>query len=310
MRAGMEHTERKLNGSHRSSGGFLEKDDRRSRDSRLVRSIPYAIVLSVILGVGAGLYFWQGGAERRAEVQPPPQKAEAEQTPPAPSAEPEMEIHHRLPQIPPPSTAAEAKPLPPLSESDAAMQESLAGPLGQQAVGDLVISKDIARRIVTTVDNLPRKKTGTQLLPVKPPAKQIVTSGKGDVVTLSAANYARYAPYVKLAHAVDAKQLVALYVRFYPLFQQAYQELGYPKKYFNDRLVEAIDDLLAAPDAQQPVQLVRPKVLYEFADPELEDLSGGQKVLIRMGPENAAVIKSKLREIRRELGVDGPVANQ
>jgi hypothetical protein len=115
---------------------------------------------------------------------------------------------------------------------------------------------------------------------------------------------------VKLAQAVDAKQLVALYVYFYPLFQQAYEELGYPKKYFNDRLVEAIDDFLAAPEVSGPVKLVRPKVMYEFADPALEALSAGQKILIRMGPENAALIKTKLRDLRRELGVEGPAAKK
>jgi DUF3014 family protein len=299
-----------LNDYPRTSRSPLERHDRRSRDSRLVRSVPYAIVLIIALAAGVGLYFWRGGAEREAPLEQPPQKAETPQTPPAPSAEPEMEIRHPLPAIPPTSTLAEAKPLPPLSESDEAIQESLAGPLGKQTIGDLVISKDIARRIVATVDNLPRKKTGTQLLPVKPPPRRIVTSGTGGSLTLSPANYARYSPYVKLAQAVDVKQLVALYVHFYALFQQAYEELGYPKKYFNDRLIEAIDDALAAPDVQQPVNLVRPKVLYEFAEPELEDLSGGQKVLIRMGPENAAIIKSKLREIQRELGVDGPAPNR
>jgi hypothetical protein len=182
--------------------------------------------------------------------------------------------------------------------------------LGKQAVGSIVISQDLARRIVATVDNLPRQKAGTKLLPVKAPASAFVTSRKGEVVTLNPANYARYASYVKLAQAVDAKQLVALYVYFYPLFQQAYEELGYPKKYFNDRLVEAIDDFLAAPEVSGPVKLVRPKVMYEFADPELEALSAGQKVLIRMGPENAALIKTKLRDLRRELGVEGPAAKK
>ena len=165
--------------------------------------------------------------------------------------------------------------------------------MGKQAsLGNIVISQDLARRIVATVDNLPRQKAGTKLLPVKAPASSFVTSRTGQVLTLGPANYARYAPYVKLAQAVDVKQLVGLYVYFYPLFQQAYEELGYPKKYFNDRLVEVIDDLLAAPEVNGPVKLVRPKVMYEFADPELEALPAGQKVLIRMGPENAASIKA------------------
>jgi hypothetical protein len=93
----------------------------------------------------------------------------------------------------------------------------------------------------------------------------------------------------------------ALRAEAYPLFQRAYEELGYPGKHFNDRLMEAIDDLLAAPEAAAPVKLLRPTVLYEYADPELETRSAGQKILIRMGNENASHVKAKLAEIRREL---------
>jgi hypothetical protein len=50
--------------------------------------------------------------------------------------------------------------------------------------------------------------------------------------------------------------------------------------------------------------------MYEFDDPELEDLSAGQKLLVRMGPENAAVLKAKLREIRRELVAEAQAATK
>jgi hypothetical protein len=100
--------------------------------------------------------------------------------------------------------------------------------------------------------------------------------------------------------------LVAVYVRFYPLFQQQYEELGYPGKYFNDRLVEVIDHLLAAPEVQGPIRVTQPKVLYEFADPKLEALSAGQKIMVRMGAENAVKVKAKLREIRSALVSAGP----
>ena len=52
---------------------------------------------------------------------------------------------------------------------------------------------------------------------------------------------------------------------------------------------------------QGPVKLVQPSVMYQFADRELEALSAGQKIMIRMGAENAARIKAKLKEMRREL---------
>src|SRR4029450_3313423 len=97
------------------------------------------------------------------------------------------------------------------------------------------------------------------------------------------------------------QKLVALYVRFYPWFQQAYRDLGYPSGYFNDRLVDVIDLLLATPEITGPVVLVQPRVLYTFADPRLEALPAGQKMMIRMGPENTAQVKVKLRELRRAL---------
>ena len=92
-----------------------------------------------------------------------------------------------------------------------------------------------------------------------------------------------------------------VYRRYYPLFQQAYVDLGYPDGYFNDRLVEVIDHLLATPDVAGPIRLTQPSVFYQFADPSLEERSAGQKALIRLGPENAAIVKAKLRELRKEV---------
>ena len=118
---------------------------------------------------------------------------------------------------------------------------------------------------------------------------------------LDPANFERYEPLVQLVRSSDTQQLVATYVRYYPLFQDAYENLGHPPEYFNDRLIEVIDHLLATPELQGPIALAQPGVLYQFADPKLESKSAGQKLLIRMGSENAAVIKDKLRELRSAL---------
>jgi hypothetical protein len=142
-------------------------------------------------------------------------------------------------------------------------------------------------------------------MPVEPvPGAFTVLDGTGEA-TLGAANSARYAPYVRVFASVDTRSLVKRYVDSYPLFQRAYAELGFPNANFNDRLVAAIDDMLAAPELSGPVKLVRPKVQYQFADPELESSSAGQKIMLRMGAENAVRVKAKLREIRRELTMLG-----
>jgi hypothetical protein len=181
------------------------------------------------------------------------------------------------------------------------MQEALAGLYGADAASQFFYANDLARRIVATVDNLPRKQVAMRLIPMKPPGGGFVTKSQDGAVYLSPENYARYAPYVRLLESADPKKLVAVYVRLYPLFQQAYQELGYPQGYFNDRLVEVIDHLLATPDVEGPIRLVQPKVLYQFEDPKLEALSAGQKSLIRMGSENAAKVKSALTGIRQAV---------
>lgn len=225
-----------------------------------------------------------------------------------PSAAPAPVVQQ--PQPAPPPETGPANPLPPetsttalpaLNESDQIVADSLAGVLGHATVAQFLVPQDIVRHVVVTVDNLPRKKVAVDLRPVKPTAGQTAVTTQGDSVMLSEANFDRYAPLVHAVQAADIKALAVVYERLYPLFQQAYEDLGYPGKYFNDRLVEVIDDLLAAPEVPAPIPLAQPKVMYVFADPALEARSSGQKLLIRMGPANARIIKAKLREFRNEI---------
>jgi len=152
-----------------------------------------------------------------------------------------------------------------------------------------------------TVDNLPRKKVAAELRPIKPTPGRTVTAAQGDITTLGSANFERYAPLIKVVRSTDTAVLANVYFKLYPLFQQSYEDLGYPGQYFNDRLVEVIDDMLRAPDVQGPIELTQPKVFYEYADPKLESLSAGQKLLLRMGPANEAIMKAKLRELRKAI---------
>lgn len=258
-------------------------------------------VLVVALAAAAAVYWWQ----QRPEAPPaPPPRVEAPPAPPSPPPEPAI----RYPIAPP----AEAEPLPALAESDKLLIEALAALIGSDSVQRFVNPADVVRHVVATVDNLPRERAAARLWPVKPTPGRIVLEGAGETVSLSAKNGARYEPFVRLVESVDTPAAVALYVRLYPLFQRAYEELGYPGRYFNDRLVEVIDHLLAAPEAAGPVRLVAPEVkgplalpkpwaYYRYADPALEARSAGHKIMIRFGPENAARLKAKLREVRARV---------
>lgn len=264
------------------------------------KAIPWVIGIVLLAGVGAAFYFWQ--QKPAPESQPAPAAA----APAAPVPQVEPAAHYPVPESSEPQAAA--KPLPELNDSDQLVQDALAGLIGAESLQKFVVTQEIVRHIVVTVDNLPRKTFAVRLSPVKPVGGEFRTTGKEETLAIAPENAARYAPYVRVAEGVNPKKLVATYGRLYPLFQKAYEDLGYPKGYFNDRLIAVIDDLLAAPDIRGPIALVTPRVQPQFADPELEARSAGQKILLRMGRENAAVIKAKLREIRREL--TGPYAKQ
>ena len=123
---------------------------------------------------------------------------------------------------------------------------------------------------------------------------------------LGFSSYGRYDALVAQLYYADIDKAYDTYRRFYPLFQKAYEQLGYPDAYFNDRLVEVIDHLLATPVPAGPIVLVRPNVLYEFADPDLEALSSGQKLMLRMGPSNSATLKRLLEKLRARLTAERP----
>jgi Protein of unknown function (DUF3014) len=262
------------------------------------RKIPivWLVLLMVLAASAVFFYLWRQNASQQPALATPPV------TQPQPAAEAAPVIRHPIEDAKSAATPnAETKPLPALMVSDTTMQNTLADLFGPASLGKVFYEDAIIHRFVTTVDNLPRKTVPSRNLPVKPIAGPLATSAKDDNVSISADNASRYTPYVQMVEAIDAKNLVSAYVHFYPLMQQDYRDLGYPKGYFNDRLIEAIDDLLATPELKDPLQVVQPKVLYQYADPELEARSAGQKIMIRMGSENAAKIKAKLKEIRREL---------
>jgi hypothetical protein len=252
-------------------------------------------VVVLIIGIGAYYrYYAQSSGPEKVQAKPPP--------PPPPVKTDDGGIQHPIP-----TAGADSGNLPVLNQSDQLMRDSLAGLLGSKSVEQFLVPENVVRHIVVTVDNLPRRKVAIDLRPLKPTPGQTVVSNQGDATTLSMSNYARYAAFVHLVETTDPKTLAAVYFHLYPLFQQAYEDLGYPGRFFNDRLVEVIDHLLAAPEPQGPIELVQPKVFYQYADRNLEDLSAGQKLMIRMGPANERVLKAKLRDLRAEL-VRSPAA--
>ena len=256
-------------------------------------------VAAVVLAVAAGTWWYL--QTRHAAVTHEPAPA---QEPEAPAPAGEAAIQHPLPPAAP--DAASSTPLPALADSDLPIEEALSAVAGAAAVKDYLLPANIIRHLVVTIDNLPRQKVAVDKRPTGPVAGSFAADGDELHATLDPQNFARYQPMVAVVSRLDMAKLASVYVRFYPLFQRSYQDLGYPNGYFNDRLVQVIDSLLATPQPAGPIDLVRPNVMFLFADPALESRPAGQKLLIRMGPENAAAIKAKLTELRAAIAAVPP----
>lgn len=218
------------------------------------------------------------------------------ESPTVPSLASTPPVEHRL-QVP----AQPAVSLPTLDNSDSMARHAVVGLIGTKAFEEMVVPDQLIRRIVATIDNLPQPTAPTRVMPLNPVPGRFSTVGGDDVATIEGSNSERYRPYVRVLEMIDTHALVRRYIDAYPLFQRAYEELGNSGKYFNTRLIEAIDDLLTAPEIDQPIRVMRTKVLYQFADPDLETRSAGQKIMIRIGRENESRVKAKLLEVRREL---------
>jgi hypothetical protein len=286
----------------------LQTEDRRPYQpprSNTRRSVIVVAAYALLLALAGGAYLWWQGRQPGAPSAPSTPVAVADAASDPVPAEPV--IQHPIASIA--SAAASAPALPSLDQSDTVVVRGLTALLGARSVSAMLQTDAFVRRVVATVDNLGRAHAAPRLWPVMPTGGKFSVRRVDDADVIAAANPARYAPFVNFVEAVDTPRAVALYVGLYPLFQQAYQELGYPKGYFNDRLVAVIDQLLATPEpvgplavhlteVKGPISSDRPWVRYEFADPALEALPAGSKMLLRMGPENARRLKAKLTELR------------
>ncbi|KNZ31008.1 MAG: hypothetical protein AD742_19695 [Methylibium sp. NZG] len=270
-----------------------------------------AALLAVVAVGSGGVYWWQQQAP--TPVAPPPAVAQAAPAAPAAPAPaertPPPAILHPIEPDNAASAAPPPRPLPPPDQAEAYVADALTDLLGRKAVLTFLSTDGFAARLVATVDNLDRPLASPQRWPVNPSPGRFQTTPTADGTLIGADNAKRYAPFVQFVASADSARAVALYRRLYPLFQAAYEELGYPGKYFNDRLVQVIDHLLQTPEpagppkvrlteVKGPIPSATPWLRYEFEDPALEARSAGQKLLLRMGPAHSRQLKAKLAEVR------------
>ncbi len=273
---------------------------------------PYFIAILVLVVLAVVGYFWlQRPMPQQQGIAPIEAPAPISEPPPAEPPTPEIEH-----PIEPPA----ASPGDPSAADDSKLDlgVALSTLVGRDRLLSFLNIDEFAHRFVATVDNLARPHAAPAVWPVHPTPNRFMVEGDNERQVISSANSLRYKAFITFVESVDTDRAVSLYTRLYPRFQQAYENLGYPRSYFNDRLVAVIDHLLATPEPGEPVGVhltevkgpvptQRPWVRYEYTNPDFEARSAGQKMLLRMGSANRQALKAKLAAIRSKVTSKSPI---
>lgn len=266
-----------------------------------------AILALALVGI-----LWWMEQQRQAELTPeasPDTQAEPRQPEPRHPL-PKPEIHHAPGveegpeedgQVEAEQSEVEPQPLPRLADSDAEALQILSGMLGKDFVERWVKPEFVIPRAVAIVNSLDGQSPALKTWPLRPLESKPRTGeieGEEDTLLWAVANAGRYAELIAALESVPPEQAAARYARFYPLFERAWGELGESEPYFNDRLIDVIDHLLATPQPALPFEVVPHEGRLHFADESLQSESWGRKLLIRMGTEHAGRVKEWLQRFR------------
>ena len=210
------------------------------------------------------------------------------------------------PAAPAPVDTAEASepaepPLPPLEESDSLMREQLAAAGIGPELDQMEAEENLVQLGAALVDGFSRGVVQYKLLPVKRPTQPFGVEIKGQQLYMDPAGYARYDEYAEAIATLDTQALVGSFHRMRPLYEQAYAQLGMDPETFDNAVIRMLDHVLQTPEIDEPIELTRKSVMYQYADPQLEQLSTVQKQLLRMGPQNLRRIKEQAAALRAGL---------
>lgn len=271
-----------------------------SEANKSVATMAGLVVIAAVI-VGIVMFFFFRSDESSVTEDVP--IVEPEQIPEPPITAPPVEPK---PVYEAPEPEPQEEPLPKLSESDTNVLSSLEE-LSDEGV-KLVVPEEVIRKFVRAINAAEEGKAVHEYRPLVSPAppfkveRQAAGADQLQTYKLSEENFQRYNKYVESFTAIDPAALAAVYKRYYPLLEEAFNEMGLKaKNNFHSVMINAIDTLLAAPVIEEDIILVRPKVFYQYADPALEKLPPIQKLLLRMGPENAHKLKAHMQEVRTHL---------
>lgn len=220
--------------------------------------------------------------------------------PPAPLPAPVVvEIEEPTPEPPPAVPTPIEETLPLLEESDDAVRDALGdiplGTAGQQ----YLMPGNIIERSASLIYLMAQGDVPYKLLPVSRPKATFPISDDGTQVITDPAGFERYNALIQWLESLELEPLLSSLEWFIPLFREAWSYYGEDPAAFDMAVVMTLDLVIATPEVDlSEARLIRKEAVWIFEDPAIEGLAPIQKQVLRMGPENAKILKAKAAEMR------------
>ena len=192
--------------------------------------------------------------------------------------------------------------LPTLNNSDTFVFEGLEAMQNGASVLRLLAQDQIVRKFVVFVENISRGEFPQPGLPYRALGEEMPGRNIDEnFFVMEDSAHARFDEIVQTFVSLDTDAAVTLYRALSPLFQQAYAEIGFRNVSFDETLRLSINNIVRTTNMAGPYQLVKPSVMYLYADASIENLQEVHKQLLRIGPDNTIILKAKLREFASQL---------
>ena len=285
-----------------------DNEERYQEESRSTRPpvVPLVAAILALMAVG----YWYFAPEQAIEApQVPSQTTPVAPAEPALPAEPEPEPEP-APDIPEPEPVTPVAPepnLPPpppplaMEQSDPVVRDALQPALAGGQLSPALQPDNLLERTAALIDLTRQGRVEPKLFPLPRPEGEFPVTVEGDRLFVDPTGYRRYDGYAQAISALDPQLLANSFHQFRPLLEEAWAALGYKADNLDNSLIKALDQVIGAPTLDQPPALVKDVTTYNFEDEELEALSPLAKQLIRMGPENQALVQAQARAIRAAL---------
>ncbi len=238
-----------------------------------------AIAILILLLLGGGWWYY---TQRRGQspIQPAMAATEAPVEPPA----------------------ARAPELPPLDQMDPFVRQLLGALSNHPGLATWLVTDDLTKQLAAAIHRASRGESPSQDFTAFAPKSGFMVTKRGTRMAIDPAGYRRYQSLVDGLTAVDASAVAKVYRVIHPRLNEAYRNQGRPNAEVNDAVEAGLTILLDTPVLKDPIYLVEGTgVRWKFADEKIEALSGSQKQLLRLGPDQVDRVLVWLRALQGSL---------